>query len=75
MVRPNLTVVAGERPRAARKTAEPEAMLAELIPELIRAEETVVALRGLVDSWRRVLATKRGVAFIREERVRQEFGQ
>jgi hypothetical protein len=49
-------------------------MLADLVPELIRAEETAAALQGLVDSWRRKLAQKRGVAFIRDERVRQEFG-
>lgn len=53
---------------------EPEDRLALLIPELVEAERLVQRLRGHVDRERRALAAKRGVAFIREERVRQEFG-
>lgn len=67
--RAKLSLVADEPP-----TSTAEEMLAELVPELIRAEETVAALRGLIDSWRRHLANERGVAFVREEHVRREFG-
>jgi hypothetical protein len=75
MARPDLHVVpAGQGSERDLAPPEPEAMLADLVPELIRAEETAAALQGLVDSWRRKLAQKRGVAFIRDERVRQEFG-
>ena len=52
----------------------PEAMLAELVPELLAAERNVVRLRGHVAAWTRLLATERRVAFIRDEHVRQEFG-
>jgi hypothetical protein len=69
--RPKLHIVADGKPAAAPAAQE---MLAELVPELIKAEETVAALRGLVDSWRRRLADERGVAFVREEQVRREFG-
>jgi hypothetical protein len=66
------TVTPLKRPRRAKP--DPDAMLAELVPELLAAEETVAALRNLVDSWRRELATKRRVAFIRPEHIRSEFG-
>lgn len=59
----------------ARQAPAPEAMLAELVPELVAAEQNLAAVRALVDSWRRALAVKRGVAFIREEHVRREFAR
>ena len=74
MARPGLHVVSGGKPPLGQ-SPEPETILAEIVPELIKAEETVGALRAMVDSRRRELAKKRGVAFIREERIRQEFGQ
>lgn len=52
---------------------DPEAMLATLVPELIRAEQKKAALHELVSIWRRKLAAARGVSFIREEAVRREF--
>lgn len=72
---PALRVVKGSgAPALKDDLSDPDVMLAEIVPELIRAEEVTAALRGMVDSWRRQLAKKRGVAFIREERIRQEFG-
>jgi hypothetical protein len=65
---PRLRVVSEETQSAAD-------MLRELVPEMIRAEETAAALRALVESWRRQLARERGVAFVREEHVRREFGE
>jgi hypothetical protein len=65
-IRQNLKVVP-----AASTAAE---MLAELVPELVRAEQTAAALRALVGEWRRQLARERRVAFVREEQVRREFG-
>lgn len=73
--KPQLRVVKGAPVHDTRKAPDPEAMLAKLVPELIAAEENVAALRALVDSWRCALARQRGVAFIRQERIRQEFGQ
>lgn len=72
MPRPDLRVV---KESAALVDREPEAMLAHLVPQLIEAEQDAAMLRMLVDSWRRALAAERGVAFIREERIRQEFGR
>jgi hypothetical protein len=69
--RPKLHIVADDKPAAASAAEE---MLAHLVPDLIKAEEIVALLRGLVDSWRRELANERGVAFVREEHVRREFG-
>jgi hypothetical protein len=71
-MRPELRVV--EKTPAAHVDRQPEAMLAKLVPELIEAEQDVAILRMLVDSWRRALAAERGVAFIRDEAVRREFG-
>lgn len=70
-----LRVVSGAKPPAKPKMPDPDDMLSQLVPELLRAEETAAALRDMVDNWRRRLAAKRGVAFIREERIRQEFGR
>jgi hypothetical protein len=76
LVSPSPRAVAGEggaKRRVRGAAPDPDAMLGELVPELIAAEEHAAALRGLVDSWRRQLANKRGVAFIRPERVIEEF--
>jgi hypothetical protein len=71
MNRPKLHIVADDEPAPASPAEE---MLAHLVPDLIKAEEIVALLRALVDSWRRELANERGVAFVREEHVRREFG-
>lgn len=53
----------------------PEDALARIVPLLLAAEAEVARLRNVLDAERRRLAVKRGVAFIRAERVRAEFGQ
>lgn len=52
---------------------QPEALLADLVPQLAAAERKVASIRARIDQARRDLARKRGVAFIREEHVRREF--
>lgn len=52
----------------------PEGMLAAYVPELIEAERRVRYMRQQVADQGRLLAKERGVAFIREEKLRQEFG-
>jgi hypothetical protein len=52
---------------------EPEDLLAIIVPELLRAEQTVRRFEQLMDQQRPRLAAKRGVAFIRREHVLQEF--
>lgn len=64
----HLTIVAPEPERV-----EPEAALRELVPELLAHERRVADLRNRLNDERRRLASKRGVAFIREEAVRREF--
>lgn len=49
--------------------------LAEIVPELIAAELLVVQLRMSLKAMGRQLAVERGVAFIREEHLRREFGE
>lgn len=66
---PRLAVVPPER-----REPEPEQALAELVPALLAAEAEVARLRNAVDIQRRRLANERGVAFLRPERVRAEFG-
>lgn len=58
----------------AHQPRTPEDLLAEMVPELIAAEAVVADLRGLIAEQGRALARKRGVAFIRPERLRAEFG-
>lgn len=60
--------------KLVRAEPSPEQALAELVPALLEAERKVAALRNQVDAERRRLAVKRGVAFIRPEAVRREFG-
>lgn len=57
------------------KPVEPEEALTEIVPELAAAEATVARLRNRMDEARRLLAFKRGVAFIRAEHVRREFAE
>ena len=64
-----LRVVAPPQPEP-----EPEEALAEIVPRLLAAEAEVAKLRNQIDVERRRLASKRGVAFIRPEHVRGEFG-
>jgi hypothetical protein len=52
----------------------PDELLAIYVPALIEAEREVKRLRQSVSENGRLLARDRGVAFIREERLRQEFG-
>lgn len=52
----------------------PEDALARIVPQLLAAEAEVARLRNALDAQRRRLAVKRGVAFIRAETVRREFG-
>ena len=68
-----LKVVAGRAKPPA--PVPPEDILREAVPDLIRAEAAVAALRRTIDEQRRALALKRGVAFIRPEHVRREFAQ
>jgi len=53
---------------------EPDELLAQIVPELLAAEADVARLSRQMAVQSRLLANARGVAFIREERVRQEFG-
>lgn len=65
------------KPRLALVTEAPLSAVAGLeaiVPELIAAEAVVARLRRLMDMERTRLAKERGVAFIREESVRREFG-
>jgi hypothetical protein len=55
------------------RPATPENLLGQIVPELIRCEAVTARLRQLMLEQGRALAAKRGVAFIREEQVRQEF--
>jgi hypothetical protein len=48
--------------------------LARIVPELIAAEAEVARLKRLLDAERVRLAKERGLAFLREEAVRREFG-
>ncbi len=52
---------------------EPEVALAELIPLLAQLERQTASTRSLVDHFRRLLADKRQLAFIRLESVKREF--
>jgi hypothetical protein len=67
--RAKLKVVADETP------VGPDELLAVYVPALIEAEREVARLRRSVIENGRALARIRGVAFIREERLRTEFGQ
>jgi hypothetical protein len=67
-----LSLVIPEEP--PKLSLSPADALAEIVPELLAAEREVVRLRRLVDEQRAKLARARGVAFIREEHVRREFG-
>lgn len=57
----------------APATATTEDALAQIVCELAAAEATAKRLRRLMIEHGRALAKERGVAFIREERLRQEF--
>ena len=70
MSRAKLAVVRNE-PEAERG---PEDRLALLLPALAGAEMVVGKLRREIAEHGRALARKRGVAFIREEALKQEFG-
>lgn len=52
-----------------------EDMLRELVPGLIEAERAVARYRQLIAEQGRALARERGIAFIREEALRREFGR
>ena len=52
-----------------------EDLLREIVPDLAQAEEHVRRLRAHLAEQGRALAKSRGVAFIREEQLRREFGQ
>lgn len=67
MTRAHLAIVAPQ-------PEQPEEALGALVPALVGAERRVAVLRQQIDQERRRLAVKRGVAFIREEAVRREFG-
>lgn len=70
-----LRIVSGGA-KQPRKPAppEPEVLLGQIVPDLLRAEQLVRELQLLSDEQRRRLAAKRGVAFIRDEHTRREFG-
>lgn len=52
----------------------PEDALARIVPLLLAAEAEGARLRNALDAERRRLAVQRGVAFLRAEAVRREFG-
>lgn len=62
------------RLRVVGESTRPEAMLARIMPELAHAEQVASRLKAMAAQQGRLLAAERGVAFIREERLRQEFG-
>jgi hypothetical protein len=76
------TVIPFAHPRGCSETTGdpnaallgPEEMLGLIVPALADAEKVVGKLREMMDRERRRLAEVRGVAFIREEHVRTEFG-
>lgn len=76
-MKPDLHIVgrARQTPSKRAPNPEPEDLLALLVPELQAAEDMADAIRKQVDDQRRKLADKRNVAFIRIERVIEEFGQ
>jgi hypothetical protein len=70
MTRTNLRIIIlTEQPRTAAES------LQQIVPELIEAEGVVARLKRLMDAERVRLAKERGVAFVREEQVRREFGR
>lgn len=54
--------------------SEAEAVLAAIMPLLITAESVVARLKEMMAGRARELAKERGVPFIRDEQLRQEFG-
>lgn len=61
-------------PSAPSELLPPEQMLVHVVPTLIEAELAVAQLKQMLTREGRRLAKKRGVAFIREESLRREFG-
>lgn len=55
-------------------TSGPADLLGQVVPELIAAEALVARLRNIMADQGRLLAKDRGVAFIRPEHLRREFG-
>jgi hypothetical protein len=64
-----LHIVADEPPEQS-----PSEALAELVPQLMELEHGVTVIRQKIDGHRVRLARERGVAFLREEAIRREFG-
>jgi hypothetical protein len=58
-----------------RKPLPPEQMLRIVVPDLAEAERVARRLREVVREQGRLLAKERGCAFIREERLIQEFSE
>jgi hypothetical protein len=51
-----------------------EVLLDTIVPTLLVAEKVAARLREMMAKQSRALAKERGVRFIREEQIRQEFG-
>jgi hypothetical protein len=58
-----------------RVVRTPSDELREIVPALAAAEQEVARLRNELAAQGRLLAKERGVAFLRIEHLRQEFGQ
>jgi len=52
----------------------PADMLAEIVPELLKAEQAARRLRQMMLDQGRKLAREEGVSFLREEALRRRFG-
>lgn len=65
------------KPRLAvvREEPSPEEALRSIVPDLSAAEAEVARLRNALAVNGRLLAKSRGLAFIREELLRREFGR
>jgi hypothetical protein len=69
-MKPKLHLVeSGPEPSEAR------ILLSQIVPTVAMLEKTLARMRHHQTVWSRQLADERGVAFIREEQLRQEFGQ
>lgn len=77
MAKPELHIVRANAPKQVQPDRQPdtESQLTTLVPEMVAAEAWAADLHRQVDALRRQLANERNVAFIRMERVVEEFGQ
>jgi Spy/CpxP family protein refolding chaperone len=80
--RPELHIVGSEpqpgasdiRMHQGRPATHHEQMMMLILPHLALVEALAMKLNALMDEQRKELAKERGVAFIRPEQIRAEFG-